>query len=128
MRQVALSFTAFLCIFLLPKGLETLSICIDPVNSDSHETDTLVNIVAGSMTVLVESIKLGKLPMENYEGCQPKSFHKPQAKPTLTMAEQNKSVSDRDILQYDPGLIYGSVMYLQKVTHIRYQHKGHAKL
>lgn len=101
---------------------DKLTTCIDPLNSDSHHPGVLVNIVTGrvaSPTVNIdESVKLGKHLMKSYEDGWPESFHKPLAKPTVTMAEQKKRVKVGDVPVYDPSLIYGRVLCLQKVRDI----------
>ena len=104
---------------------DKLITCIDPLNSDSHHPGVLVNVVTGrvaSPTVNIdESVKLGKHLMKSYEDGWPGSFHKPLAKPTVTMAEQKKRVIVGDVPIYDPSLIYGGEGQ-------RRQHEGCAQL
>ncbi len=103
------------------KNRDKLATCIDPLKSDSHDPCALVNIVTGriaSPTVNIdESVKFGNHLMKSYEDGWPENFHKPLAKPTVTMAEQ-KRVKVGDVPVFEPSLIYGRVLCLQKVRDI----------
>ena len=100
---------------------DKLTTCIDPLDSDSLQPGILLNIVTGRMaspTVNVdESVKLGKILMKSYEDGWPESFYKPLVKPTTAMTEQKKRAKD-NVPEYDPDLIYGRVICLQKVRYI----------
>lgn len=101
---------------------DKLATSIDPLNPESHQSDSLVNIVTGrvaSPSVNVDnSVNLGKQLMKSYEDGWPQSFKKPLSKPTVTMAEQKKRVKVGDVPVYDPSLIYSRVLCLQKVRDI----------
>ena len=94
----------------------TLDVCINPLDDDSHPDGALMNIVTGQIVhhdvTADDAVSLGQLAMSNFKAGCPGSFDDPLSKLVVTMDVMKKHVLVGKERVYDQELIYARVIGL----------------
>jgi len=95
----------------------TLGVCVNPLDDNSHPDGVLMNIVSGQIAHpdvnADEAVSLGQRAMNSFKAGWPESFYDPLGKLVVTMDVKKKHVLIGQVRVYDQELIYARVIGLR---------------